>query len=203
MNQKAGGAPADETEIQISLLDQFTDVQEFSRNVFGSIEVAAFVHRNDSAQVDLNAVLAAACASGVKAGFDEAAIIPLLAKHLAENMKLHPIKSAVRTKDPKKKPSTNEQKLRALVDRRIAELRAGMRLPSTIALESYIDGANRVPLVSKDALRTLDINPDVAREAMAQAERRLADTLETKKGFEHKPRHSSAFTSRWQSRYSG
>lgn len=124
MSKKAGGVPADEAGLQISLLDELADVQEFSRNVFGSIEVAAFVHRNESARIDLNAVLAAACASGVKAGFDEAAIAPLLAKHLAENMKQHPIKSAVRTKDPKKKPSANEQKIRALVDGRIAELRS-------------------------------------------------------------------------------
>jgi hypothetical protein len=106
------------------LLDALADVQEFSRSVFVSIDVAAFIHRNDSAKVELDAVLAAAREAGVKAGFDEAKIGPSLEIHLAEKIKAYPIRSAVRTKDINRKPSVNEKKLRALIDGRIRDLKA-------------------------------------------------------------------------------
>jgi hypothetical protein len=41
-------------------------------------------------------------------------------------------------------------------------------------------------ILSQTDLASASINPEIAREAVAQVERRLADTLETKKGFEQK-----------------
>lgn len=42
------------------------------------------------------------------------------------------------------------------------------------------------PMLSPEELYLLKINPDVAREAYAQAERRFADVLDVKKAFEQK-----------------